>query len=155
MSEALDIQDTMCTVYMQVLHARLCCMHVLCTFTGIAACFSGRHIKHEVQHVLKAQSEPTHQTEWNGAEHANSIVHVQTLIIENHINVSLGQIIHSIPEMEVKAPAGYLAGKGGEFPSGSIVTMHLQLSIQSSCVASTVCVTDCHKTRRCGIACYS
>jgi len=60
MSEALDIQDT---IYTQVLHARLCCMHVLCTFTGIAACFSGRHIKHKVQHFLKAQSEPTHQTE--------------------------------------------------------------------------------------------
>ena len=101
------------------------------------------------------QNQPTRQSQWNGAEHANSIVHVQTLIIEDHINVSLGQIIHSIPEMEVKAPAGYLACKGGELPSGSIVTMHLQLSIQSSCVASTVCVTDCHKTRRCGTACYS
>ena len=92
------------------------------------------------------QNQPTRQSQWDGAKHANSIVHVQTLIIEDQINLGLGQIIHSIPEMEVQAPAGDLAGKGGKLPGGSIMTVHLQLSIQSSCVSNTMYVTDCHKS---------
>jgi len=101
------------------------------------------------------QNQPTRQSQGDGAEHADCIVHVQTLIIENQINVGLGQIIHSIPEMEVKAPAGDLAGKGGKLPGGGIMTMHLQLSVQSSCVSNTMYVTDCHKNRSCSIACNS
>ena len=91
------------------------------------------------------QNQPTGQSQRDGAKHANGIVHVQPLIVKDQINVSLGQVVHSIPEMEVEAPAGDLAGKGGEFPGGSIMTVHLQLSIQSSCVSSTMYVTDCHK----------
>ena len=76
-------------------------MHVLYNFTVIAACFSGRHIKHEVQHLLEAsslitviygnQNQLTRQSQWDGAKHANDIVHVQTLFIEDQINVSLEQ----------------------------------------------------------------
>ena len=43
------------------------------------------------------QNQPTRQSQWNGAEHANSIVHVQTLIIEDQINVSLEQ---QLPEKQ-------------------------------------------------------
>lgn len=62
-------------------------------------------------------------------------MHVKPLLVEDQINVGVGQVIHSVPEVEVQAPAGHLAREGWEAPGGGIMAMQIQLSVESACTA--------------------
>ena len=78
------------------------------------------------------QAKLTRERQWHRTKHARGIVHVQTLFVKHQIHVCLGQVIHSIPEMEVQSPTGHIAREGWEAPCCGIMTVQLQLSIQSA-----------------------
>lgn len=91
------------------------------------------------RHALAlGQAKLTRERQWHRSKHARGIVHVQALLVKHQIHVCLGQVIHSIPEMEVETPTGHTAGEGWEAPCCGIMTMQLQLSIQSACASELV-----------------